>query len=158
MCSLWYENNQFGYSEIKKIKGKFEQKQIYHDRLSSSGKFKSCGSSSMKQHQAVSSEGKKTSPDFSSYADSVMKNRKPRQLAKISILSLLFFSGVRVIDTTRQQSDLQFDRPPCKITLVCLVVTLAHWNISRTVITFTCHRCESKTHTCAAYTAHMRSH
>ena len=39
MCGLWYENNQFGYNEIK-IKGKSEQKQIYYDRLSSSGNLK----------------------------------------------------------------------------------------------------------------------
>lgn len=56
-------------------------------------KFKSCGSSSMKQHQTVSSEGKKTSPDFSNYADGMKKNWKPWQLAKASILSLLSFSG-----------------------------------------------------------------
>lgn len=39
MCSLWYENNQFGHNEIK-IKGTFEQKQICCDRLSSWGNLK----------------------------------------------------------------------------------------------------------------------
>lgn len=94
MCGLWYENNQFACNEIK-VKGRFEQKQIYCDRLSSSGNLKAVVAAAWKRHQAVSSEGKETNPDFSDYAAGMKKNWKPRQPAKAtSISSLLSFSGV----------------------------------------------------------------
>lgn len=62
-----------------------------------------------------------------------------------------------MIDTTRQQSDLQFYRPECKTTLVCLMVTFI-WSaieIYHNIFnTFTCKDCASKKNTyitCTVY-------
>ena len=50
-------------------------------------------------------------------------NWEPLRLAKSINITLLSFSGTRVIDTTRQQSDLQFDGLECETAPVCLVAT-----------------------------------
>lgn len=123
MCSLWYENNQFGYNEIK-IKGKFEQKQIYCDRLCSSGNLKAAVVAAWNSIKLFPLKGRKQALISPTMLTAWRKTGNHDSLQRHQYYPCYPLVAVEVIDTARQQSDLHFDRLECETTLVCLVVTL----------------------------------
>lgn len=121
-------------------------------------KFNSRSNGSMKQHHAFSTEGKKTSSDCSNCG---MKKKKKLETTtsckKHQYYACYSLVALQASDTTRQQSNLKFDRLECETTPVCLLVD-SRMQPTRTDHTLaspsTCHCCASRAHTCAACTAH----
>lgn len=107
MCSLWYENNQFGYNEIK-IKGKFEQKQIYYDRLAGSGNLKAVVVAAWNGIKQFPMKGGKQVPISPTMLTAWRKDWKLQQLAKASVLSLLSVSGTHCKWLTRPDNRATF--------------------------------------------------
>lgn len=93
MCSLWYENNQFGNNEIK-IKGKFEQKQMYCDRLPSSGNFKAGVGAAWKSITPSPLKERKQILIFFLLCWQHEEKLETKTTWEASILSLLSFGGV----------------------------------------------------------------
>lgn len=91
MCGLWYENNQFGHNEIK-IKGKLEQKQIYYDRLSSSGNLKAVVVAAWNNIKLFLLKRRKQTLISSTMLTAWRQTENCDNL-QASILSLLSFSG-----------------------------------------------------------------
>ncbi len=105
MCGVWYENNQFGYNEIK-IKGKLEQKQIYSDRLSSSGNLKAVVAAAWNSIKLFLVKGRKQTLISSTMLTAWRKTGNCDDL-QASILSSLSFSGV-----ANDWHDQPAERPP----------------------------------------------
>ncbi len=119
---IWKQSICLQWNKSKK--GSFEQKQIYCDRLSSSGNLKAVVVAAWKGIKRFLLKGRKQTLISPTMLTAWRKTRNQDNLQRHQYYPCYLLVPLQVIDTAWQQSDLQFDRLEYENTLLCLVVTL----------------------------------